>query len=198
MLRDKLIQGLANPQQGGGRQAQVVDYQDDSSARHGRPQRRILRPRGSGQQKKRGASDHSSATIDFLTAPRSHASRGAKRRRRTFPYIKHGQKMELCENIGSGPDPPQLREALGRLSIMEPATHWLSRGFHAVADVTIATATGVIAVPVCYPIYIVTAVVKIPLKRINRVHERDDTVEQWADVTRPEGEIAVNQEMRVH
>jgi len=108
------------------------------------------------------------------------------------------KKMELCENHGSEPESPQLREALGRLSDMEPATHSLSRGFHTAADVAIATAAGLIAVLVFFPIYIVSAVVKIPLKRINRVHERDDAVEPWADMARPEGETAVHQEMRVH
>jgi hypothetical protein len=53
----------------------------------------------------------------------------------------------------------------------------LSRGFHSVADVAIATAIGAIAVLICYPIYIVAKVVTILVRSFDRWNESDRTVE---------------------
>jgi hypothetical protein len=50
---------------------------------------------------------------------------------------------------------------------MESKTLSLSSGFHAAADVVIATLAGLIAVVVCYPIYALAAVIKFLRKAAN-------------------------------
>jgi hypothetical protein len=54
---------------------------------------------------------------------------------------------------------------------MESSGNWLSGGFHAAADVVIATVAGVLAVTICCPLNKVAAVVKIPLRLIKRSRE---------------------------
>jgi hypothetical protein len=63
---------------------------------------------------------------------------------------------------------------------MEPKANSLFSGFHVAGDVAIATAVGLIAVLVCYPIYIVAVMVKAPLSGFNRWSKRDNAVKRAA------------------
>jgi hypothetical protein len=77
----------------------------------------------------------------------------------------------------------------------------LSSGFHAVADVAIATATGAIAVLICYPIYIVAKVVTISVKSVHRWDESDGTVEHvppWCGRKAESRSTQIKGETRVH
>jgi hypothetical protein len=55
----------------------------------------------------------------------------------------------------------------------------LSRGLHAAVDVAIASTAGAVAVVICYPINILAAAVKIPLRLVKRSY--DDFVGFSAD-----------------
>ncbi len=63
---------------------------------------------------------------------------------------------------------PQLLGRMTRLVCMVPSADSLSRGFHAAADVAIATTAAFIVVGVCYPINLAAAAVKIPVRLVRR------------------------------
>jgi hypothetical protein len=55
-----------------------------------------------------------------------------------------------------------------RLVCMVPSADWLSRGFHAAADVALATTAAFVVIGVCYPINIAAAAVKVPVRLVKR------------------------------
>jgi hypothetical protein len=67
---------------------------------------------------------------------------------------------------------------------MESSASPLSSSFHSIADVALATAAVVIAVPVCWSIYAVSAVVKKPLKLVRNWYVRDRAAEHRLDCGR--------------